>query len=62
MKCSGIVIPENKNPDGSLWDDLKDDYKEENPEVKIMGDKFITNKKKLKIPKDLTGELPIPTP
>jgi len=27
-----------------------------------MGDKFITNKKKLKIPKDLTGELPIPTP
>jgi len=20
-KCSGIVIPENKKPDGSLWDD-----------------------------------------
>jgi len=61
-KCSGIVIPENKSPDGSLWDDLKDDYKEENPEVKIMGDKFIGSKKKLIIPKDLTGELPIPTP
>jgi hypothetical protein len=26
-----------------------------------MGDKFITNKKKLIIPKDLTGELPVPT-
>ena len=66
MKCSGIVIPENKSPDGSLWDELKDDYKKENPEVKIMGDKFLTNKKKLVIPKYLTedtGEkiiLPIP--
>jgi len=40
-KCSGIVIPENKKPDGSLWDDLKDDYKKENPDVKLMGDKFI---------------------
>jgi hypothetical protein len=26
-----------------------------------MGDKFITNKKKLKIPKYLTDELPVPT-
>ena len=40
-KCSGIVIPENKKPDGSLWDDLKDEYKKENPDVKLMGDKFI---------------------
>jgi len=40
-KCSGIVIPENKKPDNSLWDDLKDDYKKENPDVKLMGDKFI---------------------
>ena len=40
-KCSGIVIPENKKPDGSLWDDLKDDYKKENPDIKLMGDKFI---------------------
>ena len=40
-KCSGIVIPENKKPDSSLWDDLKDDYKKENPDVKLMGDKFI---------------------
>ena len=61
-KCSGIVIPENKTPEGSLWDELKDDYKKENPEIKIMGDKFIGSKKKLIIPKDLTGELPVPTP
>ena len=40
-KCSGIVIPENKKPYSSLWDDLKDDYKKENPDVKLMGDKFI---------------------
>jgi len=60
-KCSGIVIPENKSPEGSLWDELKDDYKKENPEIKIMGDKFIGSKKKLIIPKDLTGELPVPT-
>ena len=40
-KCSGIVILENKKPDGSLWDDLKDEYKKENPDVKLMGDKFI---------------------
>ena len=65
-KCSGIVIPENKTPDGSLWDELKDDYKKENPEVKIKGNKFITNKKKLVIPKYLTEDtdkeiiLPIP--
>jgi len=41
MKCSGIVIPENNKPDNSLWDDLKDDYKKENPNIKLMGDKFI---------------------
>jgi len=40
-KCSGIIIPENKKPKGSLWDDLKDDYKKENPDIKLMGDKFI---------------------
>ena len=40
-KCSGIIIPENKKPEGSLWDDLKDSYKKENPDIKLMGDKFI---------------------
>ena len=37
-KCSGIIIPENKKPEGSHWDDLKDDYKKENPDIKLMGD------------------------
>ena len=40
-KCSGIIIPENKRPDGSYWDDLKDTYKKENPDIKLMNDKFI---------------------
>jgi hypothetical protein len=42
-KCSGIVIPDDKiiKPDGSYWDTIKDDYKKENPDVKLMGDKFI---------------------
>ena len=51
----------------SLWDDMKDDYKKENPDVKLMGDKFIKpSKKKLVIPKYLTEEgsviLPLPKP
>jgi len=64
-KCTGVTptkIDNRPSDSKSLWDDMKDEYKKENPEVKIMGDKFITNKKKLKIPKDLTGELPVPTP
>ena len=66
-KCSGIVILENKVPEGSLWDELKDDYKKENPDVKLMGDKFLKpSKKKLKIPKYLTDDkeivLPLPKP
>jgi len=58
-KCSGIVIPENKKPDGSYWDDLKDGYKKENPDIKLMGDS------KLLMPKDINDEniiLPKPKP
>ena len=42
-KCSGIIIPDDKiqKPDGSYWDSIKDDYKKENPDIKLMGDKFI---------------------
>ena len=40
-KCSGIIIPENKKPEGSHWDDLKDQYKKDNPNIKLMGDKII---------------------
>jgi len=63
-KCKGITPTETNNrPDNSrsAWDSLKDEYKEENPDVILMGDKFITNKKKLEIPKYLTDELPVPT-
>ena len=58
-KCSGIIIPENKKPEGSHWDDLKDDYKKENPDIKLMGDS------KLLMPKNINDEkiiLPLPKP
>ena len=39
------------NDSQSLWDDMKDEYKKENPEIKLMGDKFINSgKSKLKMP------------
>ena len=63
-KCRGVTPTEiNNRPDnsGSAWDDLKNDYKEENPDIILMGDKFLNKKKKLKIPKYLTDELPVPT-
>ena len=63
-KCRGVTPTKTDNRPAdskSLWDDMKDEYKEENPDVVIMGDKFITNKKKLVIPKYLTDELPVPT-
>jgi hypothetical protein len=64
MKCRGITpTRDTTRPDDSqsLWDDMKDGYKKENPDLKLMGDKFLNKKKKLKIPKYLTEELPIPT-
>ena len=67
-KCRGVTPTKIKNrpADGkSLWDDMKDEYKKENPDVNLMGDKFIDGKKKLKIPKYLTDEdiiLPRPKP
>ena len=59
QKCSGIIIPENKKPEGSYWDDLKDDYKKENPDIKLMGDS------QLLMPKNINDEdiiLPLPKP
>ena len=69
-KCRGVTpARDNTRPANSksLWDDMKDDYKKENPDVKLMGDKFIKpSKKKLVIPKYLTEEgsviLPLPKP
>ena len=64
-KCRGVTpARDNTRPadSQSLWDDMKDDYKKENPDVKLMGDKFIKpSKSKLKMPpKDYI--LPLPKP
>ena len=64
-KCRGVTpARDNTRPDDSksLWDDMKDEYKKENPEVNLMGDKLIgPSKSKLKMPpKDYI--LPLPKP
>jgi hypothetical protein len=64
-KCRGVApARDNTRPSNSqsLWDDMKDEYKKENPDIKLMGDKFINQgKSKLKIPpKDYI--LPKPKP
>ena len=68
-KCRGVTPTEiNNRPkdSGSAWDGLKDDYKKENPDITLMGDKFLKpSKKKLIIPKYLTDDnivLPLPKP
>ena len=69
-KCRGVTpARDNTRPSDSqsLWDDMKDEYKKENPDVNLMGDKFIKfSKKKLVIPKYLTEEesviVPLPKP
>jgi hypothetical protein len=65
-KCRGVTpARDNTRPSDSqsLWDDMKDEYKKENPDVNLMGDKLIKPKKsKLKIPpKDYILPLPKPT-
>ena len=65
MKCRGITPTRDNTRPGdsqSLWDDMKDGYKKENPDLKLMNDKIIGPKKsKLKIPpKDYI--LPLPKP
>jgi hypothetical protein len=64
MKCRGITpARDNTRPDNgkSKWDELKDSYKKENPDVTLMGDKFLTPTNTLKIPpKDYI--LPLPKP
>jgi len=63
-KCTGVtpVKLDNRPADGkSKWDQLKDGYKKENPEVILMGDKFLTPTSILKKPpKDYI--LPLPKP
>jgi len=65
MKCMGVTPARDNTRPGdsqSLWDDMKDGYKKENPDLKLMNDKIIGPKKsKLKIPpKDYI--LPLPKP
>jgi hypothetical protein len=64
MKCRGITpTRDNTRPDDgkSKWDELKDDYKKENPDIKLMNDKIIGPTNTLKIPpKDYI--LPLPKP
>ena len=64
-KCRGVtpVKLDNRPDDGkSKWDELKDDYKKENPDVKLMNDKLIgPSKSKLKIPPK-NYILPLPKP
>ena len=57
----GVSSDSKPKDSGSFWDVIKKDYKEENPGITLMGDKFMDDKKKLKIPKYLTEELPVPT-
>ena len=66
-KCRGVTpARDNTRPSDSqsLWDDMKDDYKKENPDVNLMNDKLIrprSDKGGLKIPpKDYI--LPLPKP
>ena len=68
-KCTGVTPTNDRSrpeDSGSAWDSLKNEYKKENPDVTLMGDKFITNKNKLVIPKYLTEDtdeeiiLPVP--
>ena len=62
-KCRGVTPTnvDNRPDSGSAWDGLKDEYKKENPDITLMGDKFL-KKKKLKIPKYLTDEIILPVP
>jgi hypothetical protein len=64
--CKNVIGIKDENPkeEGSYWDSIKNKYKKENPDVELMGDKFL-DEKKLVIPKYLTGEdiiLPLPKP
>jgi hypothetical protein len=70
-KCRGVTpTRDNTRPEDtkSHWDNLKDNYKKENPDVNLMGDKFINsgkpklNKSGLKMPPKEVMILPLPKP
>ena len=47
VKGSDVTRP---NDDKSHWDSLKDNYKKENPDLKLMGDKLLLPPKDYKMP------------
>ena len=52
-KCRGVTpAKDNTRPNDSKshWDSLKDDYKKENPDLKLMGDKLLLPPKDYKMP------------
>jgi len=52
-KCRGVTpTKDNTRPNDSKshWDNLKDDYKKENPDLKLMGDKLLLPPKDYKMP------------
>jgi hypothetical protein len=65
-KCRGVTpARDNTRPENSKshWDELKDGYKEENPDIQLMGDKFLkSSKSKLKMPPKEVIILPLRKP
>ena len=52
-KCRGVTpTRDNTRPNDSKshWDNLKDDYKKENPDLKLMGDKLLLPPTNYKMP------------
>ena len=52
-KCRGVSpTRDNTRPNDSKshWDNLKDNYKKENPDIKVMGDKLLLPPKDYKMP------------
>ena len=52
-KCRGVTpTKDNTRPSDSKshWDNLKDNYKKENPDLKLMGDKLLLPPKDYKMP------------
>ena len=52
-KCRGVTptsIDNRPENSGSYWDSIKDNYKEENPDITLMGDKILIPPKDYKMP------------
>ena len=52
-KCRGVTptsIDNRPENSGSYWDSIKDNYKEENPDITLMGDKILIPPKNFKLP------------